>query len=255
MNAEDNDLKRAVSRCEEAEKICAAMVIWGLLVEVIAAALHMPIDSFRGTFCAIWADELVVLGVIGEAVFGNIGKRCQSELQRRSDIELGKATKQAGEANERAANAELRTEALRAQSRPRIFNFDRAAMITALDGKPKVPIEILFDADESDASLLATAIYGAFRGASWAATLPAPIPDDPPAPIGLEGAYASGPKHFIQGMQAWGLSVVKRASDQNLESFEAVQHALALSTGQMVSGAENDFVPLGMIRVMIGPRP
>jgi hypothetical protein len=245
-NASESERDALLDDAETLETWAAYLVLGAIVLEAVVWA--SPLCPFLFKLGNFVSDAAVAVGVYAEMRFGHV----VADILK---IRLADAVLQAGEAKERAAKAELRIEELRTQTRPRVFNFNRAAMITALDGRPKVPIEILFDEDESDAAALASAIYGAFRSASWRATIPAPIPPDPPAPAGLEVAYASGPKHFIQGMQAWGLSVVKRESDNILESLEAVQHALAISTGQGISGAENDFVSPGMIRVMIGPRP
>jgi hypothetical protein len=58
---------------------------------------------------ADWPGAMVASGVALELTFGFRGTHLQGVLTARSKVELGKAVKAAGEANERAANAELRT--------------------------------------------------------------------------------------------------------------------------------------------------
>jgi hypothetical protein len=165
----------------------------------------------------------------------------------RDDAELKIA-----DANRKAAQAVERAVQLRTDVGPR--HLDTPKLRKAIEGMPhKAPVEILFDENSPDAPILAVQIYVGLRTSGWQASQPALIPPDT-----QPGVSPSLPKHFVLGMQAWGMSVLTREQVGELAGTRnALGSALQSSIipGQVMGFDANEYVPPGVIRVLIGPRP
>jgi hypothetical protein len=167
-----------------------------------------------------------------------------------AQADIAKAHAQIADANAREKEAELKLEQLRKDIGPRMFDF--GALKRKLDGKPRAPLEILFDRDAPDGAMLATDLYASLRSMGWEAILPGPIPSDPqPDPI----ISRITPKYLWAGLGAWGLAVV--ASDGSLVSVrdDLAKAISAAIPGTQVGFGQNRYAPVGTIRILIGPKP
>ncbi len=172
MNASKNQLEGVVSACERSEKWSAAAVVAGLFIEVALAVFHVRADSFSGIFGTVLADELIFLGVLGETLFGNRGKRAQSELQRRSDLALAEAVRAASEANERAAKADLARVELEAKLADRHLTETQFNELQSL--RDKVKAVAMTAASDAPSAMFAGEIALALRHAGIEVTIYAP---------------------------------------------------------------------------------
>ena len=108
MGSEEEILLDSVSRFETSAKLCGGLVVLGILLEaLLALRFSDQKDTFRN-LAPVFANLLVAGGVWGELHFG--GKRSKTEERLR---EMSKG--EVAAANERATQAELATEKLRAQ--------------------------------------------------------------------------------------------------------------------------------------------
>jgi hypothetical protein len=127
MNASEKGLEESGESCERWGGFGAGLVVLGVAAEIAIAAAHPPYDSFWEQWGSTVANSLVAIGVAIEVQFGRMGHRRQSELQRRTNEKLSAATKIAGEANARAAEAQLELLQFRA---PRLPSPEQLAVIT-----------------------------------------------------------------------------------------------------------------------------
>lgn len=128
-NTEIIQLEGVSSKNERRSKYCGWLVVGGLVLEVVLAIefpAHSP-PALAGswldwieTWSPVFADVLVASGVWGEIWFAGKVRKAEEKLRRRSnkrvedaEIALAAAIKIAGEAHERAANAELETQRLK----------------------------------------------------------------------------------------------------------------------------------------------
>ena len=128
MKASDEDLDNAVEWLEKAGFVGGALVICGLVIEVIIAWYHPPYDSFWDIWGSVVADSVVAIGVVLEVTFSRLGGTRQREIKRRSDEKIAAAT-------ERAAKAELETERLRVKTGPRVLTKEQCKKIQTLKGQ------------------------------------------------------------------------------------------------------------------------
>jgi len=128
INATEEDLEIAATACERWTWGCGGILFFGLSIEVVVAAIHPPYDSFLGTWASVIADCFVTIGVGGEIMFAFMGFRRQEELGKRAKKEVAALNKLSGEANERAAKAQLELERLKA---PRGLSESQGASISA----------------------------------------------------------------------------------------------------------------------------
>jgi len=135
MNATEKELEESGESCERWGGYGAGIVVLGVIAEVAIAAFHPPYDSFLEQWGSTVANSLVAFGIAVEVQFGRMGHRRQSELQRRSNDKVSAATKNAGEANERAAKADLARAKLESRLQPRSLNQEQWDLIQGLRGK------------------------------------------------------------------------------------------------------------------------
>jgi hypothetical protein len=109
VNGTDAELETVWAACGELAKCAGALVVGGLLFEVYIASINPAFNSPLERWGSVVADALIAIGVLLEILFTARGSSCQGELQRRSNVRLSEATRQAGEANERAAHLQKMT--------------------------------------------------------------------------------------------------------------------------------------------------
>jgi len=146
INASETQLESASSSCERWEWGCAGAVVVAVIAEFAIAAIHPPYDSFLEQWGSAVADTVIALGIVGEVLFSRTDARIQTELRKRSNAKLADAIKVAGNANERAAKADLARAKLEAQLQPRSLNQEQWNLIQSLRGKFE-RINIAFETD------------------------------------------------------------------------------------------------------------
>jgi hypothetical protein len=90
MNANEKELHRKIGLYEIAAKASVALVVIGLLIEVAMAADEALYNLLLSRWDTVAADALVALGVFFELLFSAMASRCQSELQRRANLEIAR---------------------------------------------------------------------------------------------------------------------------------------------------------------------
>jgi hypothetical protein len=132
-------------------------------LSLIAAGIAAVIVAFS-TYMVVKLQRLEVKAT--EAIF--------AKYKEDAGKEIAAAGVKAAEANERAANAELKTEQLKKELGPR--QLKREAAIAALLGQPKLPVEILYSRDDAECFQLAQEIENVLREAKWTVISRSPIP-------------------------------------------------------------------------------
>ncbi len=174
MNAAENHLESASSSCEWWEWGCATIVVAGVLAELAIAWIHPPYDSLVERWGSVCADAAVALGIVGEVIFGRLDARIQTELRRRSNDRLGDAIgrlaqvefdngfleESVAEANQRAAEADLKRVELEANLQPRMTDQRQFDLIQTLRGKVE-EISVIHTA-ASEPRWFATSLRDAF---------------------------------------------------------------------------------------------
>jgi hypothetical protein len=153
--ASDGDLERSASSCESWAIVSGLLVVFGLIVEAIIAFVHPSYDSPVGTWTPFIADTLVALGVAGEVLFSMMSSRRHNELRVRSNTNLADAITQAGEANQKAEEAQLaRLELEKSLSSRRLTGEQSSKLTSALSGVkaqiPELQISRLGDKESHD---------------------------------------------------------------------------------------------------------
>jgi hypothetical protein len=142
--ASDAELDKASSACEFWAIRCGALVIVSVIAELIMAWCDPAYETFLKL--SIWPDAAIGIGIVGEVLFGMWDSRVQTELRGRSNARLGVAEKEAANANERAAKADLARAELEAKLLPRMLNQEQWDFIQGLRGK-FAEISIAFETD------------------------------------------------------------------------------------------------------------
>lgn len=173
----------------------------------------------------------------------------------------GKLEVEAGQQRERAAKAEASLLELRQRLAPR--QIKGKDFLKLLEGKPKMPVEIMFLRDDPEAWGLAMQLRDFLRQATWNPPEPVPIPPtDVPR-------LADQPSTMGAGGQPTGVAVVIRATTQEEfrlfgdreapTAFNALQQALLHSLGSISStindGHLNPSPTPGILRIVVGPKP
>jgi hypothetical protein len=118
---------------------CGVIVVASVAAEFVIAIVHPSYDSPWQRWGSAIADALIALGIVGEVAFGMWNNRIQTELRARSNQRLG-------EANERAAKADLARAELEAKLLPRTLTKGQWNFIQELKGKFE-EISIAFEVD------------------------------------------------------------------------------------------------------------
>jgi hypothetical protein len=172
-SASEGDLEGAVASLERTEIRFAAMVIFGVLLELVIAVIHPPYDSKFGIFGPVLGDFLVGLGIIGEVMCSSRVTICQGELTQRSNKKLAEADARAAEAIERAAT--LEKEAAEARSKTaeieRLVSWrsiplwQRLEAASALSGKIKPDVFIEYEGENPESIMYSKDVEDLFKRA------------------------------------------------------------------------------------------
>lgn len=181
-NGSDDELEASAEACEVWGWYCGALVILGLIGEVLLAVLHPPRDSIFDRWGSVAADMLVAVGVAGEVQFARMGFRREQELTLRSNEKLAIATESAAQANARATEAQqriadaeketafarLEQERLKGLLAWRSIGHDAGLAIgkTLSEGKPG-DVNIQWPASDIEAQYLSLQLLNILQGAGW----------------------------------------------------------------------------------------
>src|SRR5665213_518310 len=158
MSRTDQNLKDAISCNEKVALWCAGAVIFGLVLEVFFVAwFHEPPETFLSRWGPVGSDVIVALGVAGEVFFGRKSRIDSEELTRRSEDKLSDATKSASDAVNRAAQAELETQRLRAQFAGRHITQEQVTELSHVIRDRAASLDVLIEFQASDAEAF---LYG-----------------------------------------------------------------------------------------------
>jgi len=169
INATDKQLEDSSDSCERWAFKFAGLVILGLVAEFMIAVCHPEYGSFWERWGSVVADVFVAIGVAGEVLFGRMGHRRDTELQRRTKQSLSDAVTNAGEANDRATKAEVELARLQVQLSPRTLSKEQYEALQALNGK--VSAVILSAAGDFETTRFSREIEKAMKDAGVSVTL------------------------------------------------------------------------------------
>jgi hypothetical protein len=163
-------------------------------------------------------------------------------------------------ARKETAEARLQLEQLRKQAAAR--HIKRDEFVRLLEGKPKLPIEIMFAKDDGEAFLLALEIRDALKAAKWEAGEPFPIP------VIMESDLAKLPSTMAVGGQPTGVTLAAHSlSHEEIMSvmpgqpkvttpYTALRDALSSSLGSLNGSSGHRNRPQeGTLRVIVGSKP
>ncbi|HXW41572.1 MAG TPA: hypothetical protein VEK75_10235 [Xanthobacteraceae bacterium] len=163
--------KEAHQRLEELERWSARatlLILFGIVVD-IATVLYVPHERAE-IIGALIANGLIGVGLIIEYIVILRAITASGEAQREADERVGIAEKQASEANARAAEAELKTEMLRAELAWRRISREEAAKMTEVLGRadlPKFGLRIFHVSGDPEALTFSQDIADVFRRNGW----------------------------------------------------------------------------------------
>lgn len=135
IKATDPELERAQKFCEHFAIGSTGLVFIGLVIEVFIAIEHPPFDSCLERWGSVIADVLVAFGVLGELLPSMLVRTYNTQINRRSADRLSGAIRQSGEANERAAKADLARVELEKQLRTRSISKEQFEILEKLKGQ------------------------------------------------------------------------------------------------------------------------
>ena len=168
-SASDDWLRCASDWCVTLEVLFAILVATGVIAEVEIALRHPPYDSLLEQWGSVICNGVVAVGVAMETLFLGLGHFIQGEISTRSAGRLAKATKLAGEANERAANTEFEAARLRKEASwrmlPAAIQQALLARLSLVTGS--IVVESLSSDHESQN--LADQFAALFEAAGWTA--------------------------------------------------------------------------------------
>jgi len=150
--ARDDALNHVIEACELFEKISGAVVILGVVLEVLLAWQNPPYGSWLEHWGPVVCDAMVAGGVVGEILFATRAGACQGELTRRT--------------NERLADAVGRASRLELYTMPRSLPYFMAEKIRdVFSNHQDLRVRIQFQLSDAEAQKYADEIVRAF---SWA---------------------------------------------------------------------------------------
>jgi hypothetical protein len=186
------------------------------------------------------------------------------EAKRESDEEIAKLEKSAAEANQKAAESELKLEQIRRQLGPRDLSGSRGAYLESLiRGKPKWPVEILYVKECIDGFSVASDIRNCLVIAEWEFLGMEPLPTTPRAFAGDHAGVWSKIYGAQAPMAAWtrgatsGVIIVAKVSPDIADSddpYMVLFSALSRAMETGVSGSHDETMLEGRLRIVVGPK-
>jgi hypothetical protein len=191
---------------------------------------------------------LVAVGVVAEFAGEWISRPLEKFIDQARELQLAQLTKDAARlttegdlARKETAQAALQLEELRKQVAAR--HIKREQFVKILEGKPRLPVEIVFPRDDGEAFQLALEIRNALRAASWEVSDPFPFVaiDDPR--LSKQPAMAMGGQPTGVTIAAYSLSPEEiqppyiKEPPRPITPFTALFDALRDSLGTMYATA------------------
>jgi hypothetical protein len=246
----EDELKREFAKYAGKETGGAWIIVAALVFEAALLWRYSVGKLLLETTLFIIADLGIAAGVYLEIHFGRKAASVAAELQQRSDL--------------RIAELNNETARLRKQISPRHLNSE--AFIKALEGKPKLPVEIWFLKDDGEAFNLALQIRDCLRLAKWEAREPSPIPlSSVPELARLPAAMAAGGQpsgvslvaHWLTREEVDALGSGPFEKPMAIPTpFVVLHKALFASLGALAgSGGHSSALSEGLLRIVVGARP
>lgn len=248
-----NDPHARLEALERWSARATLLILIGILVD-IALALTFT-REFWERIGSIAANAFIGIGLIVEYIVIGRAVIAGGEAQRLSDEKIA-------ESNARAKEAELQTVRLGKKVGPRQIPVEEFAK--SLEGKPQLPVEVMYLKDDGEAFQLALQICDGLRLAKWKTWDPIAIPADLPA-------YKDRPAPMGVGGQPTGVSVVAhRLTVEDLTALFERPFELEGSTafltlhGALLKVLDGPFgmaaghanpPPEGKLRIVIGSKP
>jgi hypothetical protein len=194
-------------------------------------------------------------------------EREQIAAQRRHDVDIAYAHERAAQlekdaeiARKETAEAKLQLEQLRKQAAAR--RIKREEFIALLEGKPKLPVEIMFAKDDGEAFQLSLEIRDSLRAAKWEVGEPFPIP------LVTEPSLSQLPSAMAVGGQPAGVTVAAYSVSPEeamarfpgqpkvVTAYTTLSDALLASLGTLSGSGGHLNRPIeGTLRVIVGSKP
>jgi len=210
---------------------------------------------------------LVVVGSVGSFWMTNVRDRYTNERisaneketaranehSRVLEVDLAKTNAELEKQKELTAKAEKDLLRLRRHAAQRSIEFGQFEAL--IKNGPMAPVEVLYSNDDGEAFNLASQIVVSLMMAKWDTRGPSPIPPT------TDPLRTRLPPAMAVGGQPVGVSVVARR--ETLRAFEKVSsspvevlvNALVRSLGQVAGGANDADTPVGVIWIVVGPKP
>lgn len=241
---ENGDLGPIYERNSKWAERLASLIIVGLAVEIAAVfMLHKPPLE---AVLSIASTVLIIAGVWGELIF----ERCAKEA---ADGIVAQAKERVAESELRIAKLNKEAAELRKSASARHVDFQKFAK--ALEGEPKLPVEIWYSNAASDASMLATEINWALERAGWEFRRAIPIPHAEPIASDRDPRWLLSDISAAGGSSS-GISVARHGpvSTKDISPQMALLHAIAEGIGRTAHATGVETVPEGTLRIIIAPK-
>lgn len=261
-----------------------ALLIVGAVLVLVGTVAVVWSGSVREHFAdqRISSNELETAQAKGDAAHANENAAKLSEraanLEKdvtEAKLEIASADSIAAEAklkaaaaNERAAKLEKEAEDARLEvarlTTPREEKFNRDAFRANVKGKPKIRVELLYQADDADSYMFESAIKYCLKAEGWVVLGPRPVKEDdiPPGNVGPDDKNV--PLIFRMGSMAGGMSYA--ASNIATSGFDSpIQVLLSAITASRSGlgiketsagfiGSTDPRMPDDLVRLVIAPK-
>lgn len=230
-----------------AEDIAWIMVIVGCIGEGMADFTNFPKDENGRHKMGRLSWLILLAGLALE--FLSAGK-----VTTIKDLEVARLGKE-------AADAKLEVARL---TTPRPEKFNAEAFKAALKGKPKIQVELLYQAEDSDSFLLEVTIKHCLNAEGWTVLGPRPVKADdiPPGNIGSD--YKNSPLIFRMGAAGVGMAITanRLTTGELADPIQVLCQAITASrSGLGVTQTSAGFIgsidprmPDDLIRLVIVPK-
>lgn len=194
----------------------------------------------------VWSLGIAALSAVAVVVSTRVVVLLQREENRIAGVRVAEAT-------ERATDAELKLEELRARMAPRRLN--ESAFLSELKGKPAAPTEVMYVGDDPESFQLAWQFVRLLAEAKWPMTNFLPVPPENP-----KGEFRGFPMPSAQafGAQVAGITVVAKVHPETKgapanPAFRAMSEAIFKGLGRVNEGRDSS-MQSGTLRVVIAPK-
>lgn len=248
--------------------VSTAVVVAGLICEYFGAQSDARASWYplTGGPPQYWdteriGDLLIILGVIGELLFGVATLVFTTRLDTNRQTQIAQLKNGTAKAEQRAAEAELALERFREPRRLNLVTFPKY-----LRDKPKATAIILADKNDSEAWDFAWTLGFLLKDAGWDPSswpsAPLPIPfGSPQANQFLKGSLEIS--SYIEALDATSRGVTIFSNDferdffasEKTSAMQALSEALGKSKIENVITGENKKVPNGTLLIVVGAKP